>query len=81
MSIWTDLLTFHGHVATPRALALLASPPAAAHAAPAAAPALPTVAPAPPAGPPPPLAVPPGPAIDPATRDAPHALRTAHQLR
>lgn len=29
MSIWTDLLIFHGHVATPSALALIATTPRA----------------------------------------------------
>jgi hypothetical protein len=69
MSIWTELLFLHGHIATPTALALIA--PAAAHVAPAAA----HVAadPAAPAGPAPPAAA--------ATAEPyHHPLRTVGQL-
>jgi hypothetical protein len=68
MSIWTELLFLHGHIATPTALALIA--PAAACVAPAAA----RVAadPAAPAGPP---------AAAATAEPYHHPLRTVGQLR
>jgi hypothetical protein len=69
MSIWTELLVFHGHVATPAALALIA--PVAACAA-AASPSAPP-APADPRAPGPPQAA--------AGEPYHHPLRTVGQLR
>ncbi|HEY0478332.1 MAG TPA: hypothetical protein VGD37_12495 [Kofleriaceae bacterium] len=65
MSIWTDLLIRHGHIATPTALALIAPVPRAA----------------PSAGPPQPSPRPAGDADNHPAGHVPHPLRTVGQLR